>query len=426
MPKRLTQEEFIERTKLIFGDKYNYTHVDYINSATKVNIFCKKCNENFEIIPNNHLKGFGCPRCANEEFKKRRRDKYIEEVRKVYGDKYTVLNFEDTRKDVEVLCKKHGIFKKNAKSFKDGHKCPECRKEELETLKEKTKIKNDEIKSKIEKEKQERKEKIKRGEIKPVGNGSEMNLYYKFNYIKEAKAVFGDRFDYSKTVYEKKEKKVIINCKRHGDFKILPLVHLMGQKCKRCASEEAAQKNKQCQAISKEEAITKFKKAHGNEYDYSQVEYVNKNTKVKIICREHGEFWQKPRIHWAGSRCPICAKTVSKHELIVLNWAKENNVNIERRMVYPDLKDILPLSYDFYLPEYNLLIECNGRQHYEPVQFNGKTIEEAKEDFEIQKRHDKLKEEYARNNKINLLIISYKEIDDTEKILNEKLLEKAA
>lgn len=104
----------------------------------------------------------------------------------------------------------------------------------------------------------------------------------------------------------------------------------------------------------------------------------------------------------------------------------DNKIVNEYEKYYPDLKDILPLSYDFYLPDYNLLIECNGRQHYEPVQFNGKTIEEAKEDFEIQKRHDKLKEEYARNNKINLLIISYKEIDDTEKILNEKLLEKAA
>ena len=181
------------------------------------------------------------------------------------------------------------------------------------------------------------------------------------------------------------------------------------------------------------EFIAKAKLVHGNKYDYSKTDLNNRDEKgrICIICheldllgKEHGEFWQKPRNHTKGYGCRRCKQ--SMHERIVNKWLNDNKIVNEYEKYYPDLKDILPLSYDFYLPDYNLLIECNGRQHYEPVQFNGKTIEEAKEDFEIQKRHDKLKEEYAKNNKINLLVISYKEIDDTEKILSKKLLKKAA
>ena len=52
--------------------------------------------------------------------------------------------------------------------------------------------------------------------------------------------------------------------------------------------------------------IGKAIKKHGNKYDYSKVEYVNSQTKVCIICPEHGEFWQTPSAHVRGNACPIC------------------------------------------------------------------------------------------------------------------------
>lgn len=57
---------------------------------------------------------------------------------------------------------------------------------------------------------------------------------------------------------------------------------------------------------SKEQAIKEFERAHGSTYDYSQVEYANGSTKVKIGCRTHGTFEQQPRAHAAGQGCPRC------------------------------------------------------------------------------------------------------------------------
>jgi len=59
--------------------------------------------------------------------------------------------------------------------------------------------------------------------------------------------------------------------------------------------------------LTTEECIQKSKETHGDKYDYSKVEYVNANTKVIIICKEHGEFLQKPMSHKNGSGCRKCA-----------------------------------------------------------------------------------------------------------------------
>ena len=58
--------------------------------------------------------------------------------------------------------------------------------------------------------------------------------------------------------------------------------------------------------LTTEEFIAKAKAVHGNRYDYSQVKYVDSKTKVCIICKEHGEFWQQPGNHLRGIRCPQC------------------------------------------------------------------------------------------------------------------------
>ncbi len=58
---------------------------------------------------------------------------------------------------------------------------------------------------------------------------------------------------------------------------------------------------------TQEQFLVNAKQVHGNKYDYSKVEYINSKTKVKIVCRAHGIFWQKPGTHISGSSCPQCA-----------------------------------------------------------------------------------------------------------------------
>ena len=60
--------------------------------------------------------------------------------------------------------------------------------------------------------------------------------------------------------------------------------------------------------MSFEEFVKKAQGVHGDKYDYSQVNYVNSKTKVKIICPIHGEFEQAPEKHWLGRGCPFCGK----------------------------------------------------------------------------------------------------------------------
>ena len=64
--KRLTTDEFIIRAKDIHGNKYDYSKSVYINAATKVCIICPEHGE-FWQLPNNHLKGCGCPKCSNND-----------------------------------------------------------------------------------------------------------------------------------------------------------------------------------------------------------------------------------------------------------------------------------------------------------------------------------------------------------------------
>lgn len=77
--------------------------------------------------------------------------------------------------------------------------------------------------------------------------------------------------------------------------------------------------------------------------------------------------------------------------------------------------------YDFYLPHYNLFIEYDGQQHYEPVRFHGDNIEDNMNEFRKIQEHDKIKNSYCEENNINLLRIPYWETKNIETIINNCL-----
>ena len=59
--------------------------------------------------------------------------------------------------------------------------------------------------------------------------------------------------------------------------------------------------------LTAEEIIKKFTEVHGKQYEYSKVNYINKNTNVEITCKEHGSFFQKPLVHLRGNGCQTCS-----------------------------------------------------------------------------------------------------------------------
>ncbi len=217
-------------------------------------------------------------------------------------------------------------------------------------------------------------------------------------FIERAVLKHNNKYDYSLVNYINGDSKVKIICPSHGIFEQKAYNHLRGDGCLSCTGFKQ---------LTNEDFIQKSIIIHGNKYDYSLVNYINQNTKVKIICPNHGEFLQNPNNHLNNNGCPICKE--SKGEKIIRNYLIDNNIKYYPQYRFLNCRNILPLPFDFYLPDYNICIEFNGRQHYVPIKMWGGD----KELIEIQKR-DKIKMEYCQNNNIPLISVKY-----NEKILNK-------
>ena len=107
--------------------------------------------------------------------------------------------------------------------------------------------------------------------------------------------------------------------------------------------------------------------------------------------------------------CPKCSPKRSKGEIFISNYLKNKGIKFIPQFRFQEEPK---LSYDFYLPEYNLLIEYQGQQHYEPVEHFG-----GEEKFRIQQERDKKKRKMAQEKNIELLEISYLDYDKIQNIL---------
>lgn len=129
-------------------------------------------------------------------------------------------------------------------------------------------------------------------------------------FIKDAKKIHGDKYDYSLVEYKNNTIKVKIICPVHGVFEQKPVCHLKGNGCPICGGSLKH---------TNESFIAKAREVHGDKYDYSKVNYVNTYTKVKIGCSVHGYFLQAPTNHLSGRICPMCAR---EHAATVLSLNK--------------------------------------------------------------------------------------------------------
>jgi hypothetical protein len=121
-------------------------------------------------------------------------------------------------------------------------------------------------------------------------------------FVTASKIIYGDTYNYENSKYTGNKNKVIITCKIHGDFEQYPNNHLKGHGCERCGYGLISLAKRG----TKEEFIEKAIMKHGLKYDYSNVEYINAHRHVEIICKEHGVFIQTADSH-LRSGCPCCA-----------------------------------------------------------------------------------------------------------------------
>ena len=147
-------------------------------------------------------------------------------------------------------------------------------------------------------------------------------------------------------------------------------------------------------------------------------DFTSMSRKCTFLCDEcNGDFLYVPRLLRKSYSCPNCT-TNSKMEYKIVQFLNDNRVNYHIHKPFNNLKGVGGgiLTYDFYLPNYNLLIEAQGLQHEKPIDYFG-----GKETFIIQQEHDRRKREYAKQQNIELLEIWYWDFNNIEQILSEKL-----
>ena len=116
------------------------------------------------------------------------------------------------------------------------------------------------------------------------------------------KIFYNKKYDYSHIKDASTNDNVNVICPIHGEFWQTPQAHARGNKCPKCANIKRGDTFRS----SSDDFIKKAIEIHGDQYDYSKVEYKNSNEKVCIICKEHGEFWMTPMNHLLGQGCPKC------------------------------------------------------------------------------------------------------------------------
>lgn len=282
MNYKCNREQFIAKSKEKFGeDAFDYSKVEYINGYTEITLICKEHGE-FRITPSKHLDIVGgCPKCSKTKRKKRKimtNEEYKKLVIEKHGNEYDLspVQYQGMRKYVTAICPKHGEFKINAYCFVHSGGCGKCGIEERGVLRTE-----------------------KKSEFK---NWEKLTTE---RFIEKAKAVHGDKYDYSKTDLEHRDekKRVLIICPEHGEFWQSPFSHIKGCECSKCGRKKISK----ARMMTTEQFIEKAKAVHGDKYDYSTTVYNGCYEMVKIGCPIHGKFWQKACVHLTGHGCNECS-----------------------------------------------------------------------------------------------------------------------
>jgi len=338
---KLTTEDFIKRAREVHGDKYDYSLVNYVNANTKINIICPK-HGIFKQTPYHHLNGHSCKKCSNDKMhddKSFTTYKFISKSKKIHGNKYdySKVEYKNSSEKVIIICPKHGSFEQTPAAHWNGAGCPKCATEQTA---DKLKLTTEEF---INRAREVHGDKYDYSKTKYVNSGTDVIIrcpkHGEFlqkphvhlrggcpkcgidklgnlkrltteEFIKRAREVHGDKYDYSEVDYKNKDEKVCIICPEHGKFLQRPSSHWNGLGCRKCAFPNAN--------MTTEEFVEKSKLIHGDKYDYSKVEYVNTKTEVCIICPKHGEFWQKPENHLSGNGCPNCNGLTKQYKFNLL------------------------------------------------------------------------------------------------------------
>lgn len=206
---RYDTHSFIEKCKTLSDvESITFDNVNYVNNKTKVKMYCHHKDENgfehgeFEIAPGHFLSGERCPKCRyikSAAGKRRTISEVIAEANKIHDNKYDyslITEYKNDRIKYSIICPEHGIFEQTMNNHIKGKQgCPVC------------------------------------GRLKGIDKRTDT-----FDeFVRKAKFVHSNEYEYLDDNYIKSDVKIGITCKKHGVFYMTPSNHLMGQQCPKCA-----------------------------------------------------------------------------------------------------------------------------------------------------------------------------------------------
>ena len=202
MAKKLTTQEFIERARLVHGDKYDYSKANYKNAQENITIICPEHGE-FTQKASHHLSGHGCKKCSdhkNGRAKASKLEQFICKAQALHYSRYDYSQsiYVNARTKIKIICPIHGEFYQTPDHHLRGHGCPKCGFESTANSKRSTTE----------------------------------------QFVEKSIKVHGNKYDYSKVEYVNNYTKVCIICPEHGEFWQTPSDHLSGRGCKECSESQ--------------------------------------------------------------------------------------------------------------------------------------------------------------------------------------------
>lgn len=222
-------------------------------------------------------------------------------------------------------------------------------------------------------------------------------------FIDEVSSLVSDKYSVLSEYVKSSLPVTFIHHKCGNKFDMRPNDFLRGQRCPRCFGTP-----RKTTAEFQKEVFKKHKK------EYSVVgEYKNNRTKITIKHNKCEYKWDiTPDAFLNQSQgCPKCIE--SKGERSISKWLYNNNFTYKEQFKFKKCKNERPLPFDFYLPDYNICIEYDGEFHFKETTLGN--------DLKQQKKHDKIKNEFCKENNIKLIRIPYWEFDNIETILESVL-----
>lgn len=357
-----------------------------IGIRVKINVTCDKCNCVINMNKESYTRE--CKKDSNNQYfcnTCKGVKKYIERASLIFDNKYDYSLITNLKDKQYIICPIHGKFFKNLRQHTyDKSGCPKCL--------------------------------VRKKKIKDYNTDEHLNRTKIL--LENFKEIHNNKYNYDKFIFINMQTPSIITCPIHGDFKKEPTSHLNNKGCLECLYDNYR--------YDRQEYIDKVNNVHNNKYDYSLIpdKYKNGEDKIDIICPIHSIFTQGRQSHLSGTGCPMCGKK-SKGEAAIEDFLKNNNISFTTEKTFPTLLSVKNwyLRFDFYLPTYNILIEFDGEQHFNPRYFSKDNKEKILEDFHTLQKNDQIKNEWCLSNNYKLIRFNYKELRGNyfDKILKEKL-----